>query len=291
MSRAAIYLLIATVLFSGHNIGVKWLSHMPTVQIVFMRAIISLIICVGTLKYLGVPLVGNNKKFLWLRGVFGTMALFGFFYCLQRMPLGVATILINLSPIFTVLIAHFTLNEKAHPLQGLLFLGAFSGVVLIKGWSFDVSWTLTMLGVGVAFVAGCAYTCVRVLKDTDHPLVVILYFPLVTVPIMIVPTIKYWQPPTPIEWGILIGIGLLTQFAQYFMTMAYQMERASSVMIFNYAGIIWAIIAGMFLFNEIPNLYQMLGMGMILLCLILSSVVKNLKERGLLSKEPLLKDD
>lgn len=274
ISRAAVYLLIATLLFTAHNICVKWLTDLPAVQIVFFRAIVSLVICYTSLTYLKISPIGKNKKVLLLRGLFGTLSLFGLFYCLQRVPLAVATMFISLAPVFTVIIAHFLLKERAHPLQVFFLLGAFVGVGLVKGWSFDVSWSMMFLGLGIGFVAACAYTCVRVLRTTEHPLVVIFYFPLVTLPLMSLPTYQQWVPPEGSQWVLLLVIGVLTQMAQYFMTMAYQMEKAATIMIFNYAGIFWALLAGYLLFEETLESLQLFGLALVVICLVISTFVK-----------------
>lgn len=248
----------------------KLLAHLPTVQIVFMRALVSLVICAIYLKARGISMIGKNKKVLFLRGFFGTLSLTGLFYCLQHMPLGLVTVFINLAPIFTVVIAHVFLSEKARPLQILFLLLAFVGVLIIQRGSLDVSGAMTLFAVGVAFVAACAYTCVRILRTTEHPMVVIFYFPLVTLPAMGYPAYSQWVPPTEKEWLVLLLLGVLTQAAQYFMTMAYQLEQASKVMIFNYAGILWGILSGAMIFAEWPLPMQWVGMGVVVLALVAS---------------------
>ncbi|MBY0314488.1 MAG: DMT family transporter [Bdellovibrionales bacterium] len=271
---------MATLFFAALNTLVKFMPHLPVSELVFFRALISLSLCYVALRLKGLSVVGKNIKILVLRGFFGTVSLFTLFYCLQHMPMAMAITLSQMSPLFSVLIAHFILNEKAHWTQAVLLLIAFSGVVLVKGWSGELSWFLTFMGVITAFVSACAYTCVRGLKDTDDPLVVVFYFPLMTIPLMAWPTYREWVQPTTLDWILILFLGIFTQLAQYFMTLAYQMERASSVMIYNYMGVLWALLIGYFLFHESLNNWQLMGVLVIVACLIASTrISKKLSER------------
>ncbi len=232
-----------------------------------------MVICFMMIRKMGLSVWGKNHKILILRGIFGTLSLYSLFYCLQHMPIAMAMTLSNLAPLFTVLIAHFVLGEESHWSQFVFLVLAFIGVVFVKGWDVNVSWGLASLGVFGAFMAGCAYTCVRSLREEDHPLVVVFYFPLLSFPIMIVPTVQEWVTPSWSDWGLLLLIGVLTQWAQYFMTVAYQLERASKIMIFNYSGIIWAVLVGGFFFDEHLQGQQWIGLAIVVASLLLSSWV------------------
>ena len=275
MSRAVWYLIIATSLFSVINVGVKYLGNLPASEIVVFRAFTSFVICAFFIWKKRGRFLGKNKPVLFARGLSGTIALLALFTCLQNMPLAVAATLINLSPILTVVIAHFYLKEKANLQQWIFLLLSFVGVYLVRGDVEPVAWHWMLLGLSAAFFAAIAYTCVRKLRLTEDPLVVILYFPLVTVPLVGPVMIYEWETPVGIEWGILLGIGVLTQAAQYFMTLAYQMETAAKVMIFNYTGLFWGVILGWSLFNEKLSLGQVSGVVLVFICLCGNYFVSN----------------
>jgi drug/metabolite transporter (DMT)-like permease len=284
MSKAGFYLLLSTLLFTALNILVKYLPGVPTSELVLFRGLVSLSICYVFLKRMGISPWGKNKKLLILRGFFGTLSLFCMFYSLQHMPIAMAMTFSNMSPLFTVIIAHFFLKEKVHPLHVVFLLLAFGGVILVKGWDSSVPWSLALIGISTAAFAACAYTSVRALRGSDHAMVAVFYFPLISVPMMIIPVAVDWVPLGIKEIALIVLIGVLTQFAQYFMTRAYQMEKASHVMIYNYAGIVWAVCTGWWLFDEKLKAQQFLGLLVIFLCLVGSSVVtdwQNRRERQL----------
>lgn len=267
MNTAVVYLILATSLFSVINVMVKYLAHLPASEVVVFRGFTSLVICLFFLWRKGGNFLGKNKWVLFLRGFFGTLALVAFFTCLQKIPLAVAMTLINLTPIFTVIISHFFLKERASLQQWVLLSVSFVGVFLVRGEVTPVPLVWMLLGLFAAFSASIAYTCVRHLRLTEDPLVVILYFPMVTLPLVGPVMVYQWQTPQGFEWLVLLMIGVLTQGAQYFMTLAYQMETAAKVMIFNYTGLFWGVILGYALFNETLSAMQVFGVLIVFLCL------------------------
>lgn len=267
MKQAVIYLALATFFYAVINSGVKLLAYIPASEVVVFRAAVTLIICLIFIHRKGLSPWGHNKKVLLWRGVFGTLALFSFFSCVQQVPLAVAMTLINLSPIFTVILAHVFLGEKATlPQWGLLIL-CFLGVFMVRGEVEPVP--LFWMGVGLtsALFAAMAYTCVRVLRSSEDPLVVIFYFSVITVPAIGPVAAWQWHWPSLYELVILLGIGVLTQMAQYYMTVAYQLQAASRVMVFNYFGLFWGVLLGWLLFQETLTAVQITGVLLVFFCL------------------------
>ncbi|MDH5604752.1 MAG: EamA family transporter, partial [Cyclobacteriaceae bacterium] len=83
-------MLAATFFFALMNVMVKLVPDIPSVEVVFVRSVVSLVISYFFLKLKKIPIWGNNKKLLLLRGLSGAMALILYFYTLQEMPLATA---------------------------------------------------------------------------------------------------------------------------------------------------------------------------------------------------------
>jgi drug/metabolite transporter (DMT)-like permease len=275
MSKGIIFMLISTFAFSLMQLCVKYLSHLPTHELILFRSLISLILSLAFLLPKGINPLGNNRKFLLLRGVFGVTALSLFFITLQKIPLASAVTIQYLSPIFTAIIAVFVLGERMRKVQWLFFLLAFAGVALMKGFDYRVSLFYLGLGILSAFFAGAAYNCIRLVKDTDHPLVVVLYFPMVATPIMLFLSYFEWITPTGWDWLIILLLGIFTQIGQVFMTKALQAERANLVASLKYLGTIYALVYGYFIFDETYGLISLFGIVLILLGVTLNVFTKH----------------
>ena len=264
-------MLGSTIAFACMQICVKYLPHIPPTELILFRSIISLLISVAFLYKLNIPILGNNKKILLLRGIFGTTALLMFFFTIQNIPLASAVTIQYLSPIFTVIFASIFLKEKMKKKQWLFFAISFLGVALIKGFDNRISLFFMTLGIISAIFSGLAYTCIRKLKESEHPLVVVIYFPLVSIPFMLIFSFFYWVTPVGIDWLFIILMGIFTQIAQVLMTKGIQSGVTNKMISLKYIGSIYALVIGYILFGESYQIMSLLG-----IVLVITGVVLNL---------------
>jgi drug/metabolite transporter (DMT)-like permease len=266
-------MLIAGLMFSMMNVSVKLIPHIPAIQIILFRSLMSFGMTYFFLKRKRIPLFGNNHKLLILRGITGSVGLICFFYTLQKIPLASAVSINYLAPIFTTLLGIFIVKETVKIKQFLFFGISFAGVLLIEGFDPRIQFFDLLIGLIAAIAMGVAYNIIRKLKNSEDPLVIMFYFPLITTPIVAIISYYIWVTPQGWDWVVLIVIGFLTQLAQYFMTMAYQNANLAKISSLSYLGIIYALIFGFILFAETYHIITYLGM-----VLVLSGVFLNLKK-------------
>ncbi|MBC5994795.1 DMT family transporter [Pontibacter cellulosilyticus] len=275
LSKGVQHMLLSTFFFSLMNVCVKEVSHIPAVEIILFRSGISLVMSWAMLKRQNVPVLGTHHGLLIARGVAGAAALILFFITLQNIPLATAVTIQYLSPIFTTILGVFIVKEKVKPWQWVFFLISFSGILVIEGVDVRISPLFLSLGIASALFAGIAYNMIRRLNTREHPLVIVFYFPLVALPITGLYSLFNWVQPVGWDWPILILVGVLTQLAQYYMTMAYQSEELSKVATLNYIGIIYALFLGYIFFGETFNVWSYAGMALVLVGVILNIGYKN----------------
>jgi drug/metabolite transporter (DMT)-like permease len=151
------------------------------------------------------------------------------------------------------------------------------GVLCIKGFDDRVSMSALGLGVTSAAVAGLAYNAIIKCKDTDHPVVIMIYFPLMSLPVMGLACLWEWKTPSGTDWIFLLIMGLTAQVAQYCTTIALQSDSAAKVAPWNYLGAVLAVINGYFFFNETIGLLSVVGMAIIVVALIWSAKLRSTK--------------
>lgn len=289
MNRAVSYMLISVLGFALMNLTVKFLDRLPATELVLFRSIVSLVLSLYFLRRRRVSPWGVQKGYLLLRGICGVIALSLFFYTLQQLPLGSAITLQYLSPIFTALFGIFILGEKVKKIQWFFFAVSFGGIALIKGFDQDISLLLLGLGLLSALFAGLAYNFVRKVKDSDHPLVVVLYFPLVATPVMAVFSLFYWVTPMGWEWGLLLLMGLLTQIAQLYMTKALQAAEVNEIASLKYLGVIFALSFDYLIFGVEYQSMVLLGIFLTVSGVLFNILYKQYQRRRLRSAENLHK--
>lgn len=264
-------MFLSTLAFSLANVFVKQVSHIPAMEVVFFRTTVATVFCLIGLQRARADWRGSNRTLLLLRGVFGTIALFLFFVTLQNIPLASAMTIQYLSPIFTSIIAIFVLSETVKAPQWIFYSIAFCGVLLIEQIDTRISPIYLVIGIVSAFCSGVAYNLVRSLRGREHPLTVVLHFQLVGVVAGFISLFFEWRTPIGWDWLYLFLVGVFSQLGQIFLTNALQKERAASVSIVNYTGLIYAISIGWLVFGETQTVETLLGM-LLVVCGVAASV-------------------
>lgn len=270
-------MLLSTFFFSLMHLSVKLLPGYSSYELVFFRSFVALVLSVSALQSKKIPIFGNNKKLLLLRGTAGVTALILFFTTLQRIPMGSAVTIQYISPIFTSIFALLFLREKMKTIQFAFFGIAFIGVLLINQLDTRVSLQDALIGLASALLAGIAYTAVRELRKTEHHMVVVFYFPLLATPVSAFLMLSDWKLPSGLEWFYLLIIGVFAQIAQIFMTKGFQMEKANSAAAMKYTGVLFAVSYGYFFFDETYSLKSFLGIILVLLGVVLNVIYKQKK--------------
>ena len=275
LSPGVRYMFLAIFFFSLMNLCVKYLSHIPAVEIVFFRSLVSLTISGLLLRQQGINLLGSNKKILIIRGVTGTMALIAYFITLQNIPLAGAVTIHYMAPIFTSVLGIAIVKERVSRWQYVFFLFSFIGILIIQGTDTRITWEYAVVGIVGAVFTGLAYNMIRKLKNSEHPLVIIFYFPLVSIPITGLITLFDWVVPNGWDWMLLLLVGVLTQLGQFYLTKSYQSEELSKVSVISYVGMIFALAYGFVFFDEHYQLSAYLGMALVVFGVVLNLLYKS----------------
>lgn len=280
LSKGVGYMLLAIFFFSLMGLMVKFVEHIPAVEVVFFRSIISFTISLTLLKAQKVNIWGNNKLYLTLRGLTGAVALVLYFTTLQAIPLASAVVLGFIAPVFATILGIFIVKEKVYPLQWAFFLTAFVGILLVEGFDHRIDFIYIIFGLIAAVASGLAHNFIRKVNTTEHPLVIIFYFPLVTTPLTALYCIFVeWKMPQGWDWALLLSIGIFTQIAQYFMTKSIQIEELSKVTIMRYLSIIFALSFGYIFFGETYDFIAYAGMALTIVGVLLNLWYKQRRTR------------
>ena len=257
-------------------------STYPTHELVFFRSVISFSISAFILRRRKISIFGNNKKWLFLRGVAGMFALTLFFFTIQKLPIAIASTLQYLAPIFTLFFASLLLSEKIRKWQWICILIAFVGVILLgiskssSQFTTTDTWKWMIIGIISSALSGLAYVAVNKLKTTENPLNIVIYFPMISLPIMGVWCLYDFVLPQKEEWIYLLILGVFTQIAQLFMTKGFMNGDISIVTPFQYLGAIYAIMVGSLFFNEHLPYLSFIGIFLILGGVVVNILVRNI---------------
>lgn len=250
---------------------------LPTMQIVLARAVVTLALSAIGLARARVKPWGSNTGLLILRGVFGSAGLICFYAAVNHLPLAEATVIHHICPVLTAAVAAVVLGER---LEGRVLLGmalAFGGVLMIArpaalfgGAPGAIDWPFVLVGALGALMASFAYVSVRKLGQTEPAILIVFYFPAVSVPVSLPFAIADWVAPDLWGWCLLLGVGVSTQIAQLALTKGLARERAGRAVSIGYLQIAIAALLGWALFDQVPGAWSWAGILVIVLSLVLA---------------------
>jgi drug/metabolite transporter (DMT)-like permease len=265
-------MVLSAFAFSWMTVFVKLSGRrLPWQEVVFARALVTLLLSYLAVRAAGVPPLGTHKKLLVVRGFFGFMGLSSVFYAVTHLPLAEATVLQYMYPPLTVLLASVALREPIDRSVVLSMAISVLGLILVAQPAAlfgEAAAPLDALGLVAAclgaFFSACAYVTVRTLGQGEHPLVIVLYFPLIALPGSLLTALPYIELPQGIEWLWLLLLGIATQVGQVSVTRGLSTDAAGRMAAYSYVQVPFAGLWGVWLFHEKPTPLSLAGGALII---------------------------
>ena len=261
------FIIISSLCFALTAAMVKYVRHLPLMEIILFQNIPTMIIIPIILKKMNISLLGNNRLFLCFGGFLGIITALTKFYTFTVMLLTDAVTIHRLSPFFIFFLSGIFLKEKLSFQRIPLFLFAFLGGILVIKPGFRVDMFPAIIALLAAISIAVTHINLRYLRLTDHYLVITNYIAYIggLVSIIILLLQKSFQVPSLSDLLILILLGLVALVAQITVTKAYQMAQASLVSLYTYSQIIFSSFFGLMFFKEIPDLLSIIGASFIII--------------------------
>lgn len=247
------------------------LPHTPTQAVVLSRGLMMTVVFLGAAFWRGVPVMGKSPGKLVLRGALGYAALSCYFFSVQHLPLGDAVLLQYSHPVFVGLLAPWLLGERTGRGHWPLVTLALCGVALIVGPQGDLRW---VAGIGLAgsMLSGLAYITVRELSRTEHPLTILVWFPLVTIPFSLAATLRAGEAAIPRSAAELAGHALVFVSAlvgQIALTAGLARVDAARATAISLTGPVFGFVFGLALFGTPPTAASVAGTALVVGSLVL----------------------
>jgi S-adenosylmethionine uptake transporter len=284
------YMLLANLFFSLMGASVyeaKILDPLISPFFVsFVRVVVNLFVILlpALVRGKGKSLWGDKSCSLWLRGLFGGLALMLFFYSIQELGLPKSTFIQSASAgIVTVLLCPFFLKERFSPRALFAVLGSIVGLYLLFNRSFDGGGGYGQIVALVSgFFAGLSAIMVAKAGERNTKETIVWYFCFVA----LFAHFGYFAvkgiiiPHGYAIWAVMIATGLFSSAAQLLMTKAYQIAPASVVVVVGNTGPVLNIFWGIVLFEQLLTGRALIGCSIILFCGILMPFLKGKKEKA-----------
>ncbi|KAH9170224.1 integral membrane protein DUF6 [Lactarius sanguifluus] len=287
-----LFLVVASqFFFSAMNMSVKWLNSsdepVPILEIILVRTTIT---CLFSLIYMyqkniSDPLLGPKgiRTLLALRGLSGSLAVFGVYFSLQYLSLSDATVLTFVAPILTGISGAAFLKEHLPIGEILAGLCSFVGVVLISrpqslfgaqpfASPSEATPTQRMLSItaalfGILGIAG-SYLTLRAIGERAHIAHPVVSFAsqslLISTLSMMLFKVPLVVPKRTLGLAMLFLNAILGILGQVFLTMGLQRETATRGSLAIYTSVIFAMVFEFTIFHTTPPALSIIGTLMIL---------------------------
>ena len=263
--NGAILAILAALSFSISMSLAKHLNtDIPTTLVIFIKS------CFG-LFFFSVLLIKNKildvktKKLPLhiLRIILNVGGMFCTYYAYRNLPISFATSIGMTGPLFTTILSIIILKERIKFWKWILIIWGYIGIILV------IRPTTMVLDIGMLsallanILAACCIIIVKTLSRYDSTITIMLYSNVgITITLFLLNT-HGWSKSLDIlditDVVILSLTGLLGVFTQFCSFSALKHSKPSFLAPFEYTRIFFAIIIGVLVFQESPDLYIIAG--------------------------------
>ncbi len=284
--KGILFILTGMALFSVQDSLIKYIFEDTALyELYFGRTLTALILLALYLKTTSQKLVMKTYyPLLTTVRVICFFFGFSFFYIsLTYMSLAMANALFFSSPFFISILAILFLGEKVGIRRWLAIIVGFLGVYIVLNPNFENFDYTKLAPVACALFYAISMTITKITSDKDSVYSQMFHLYIGAIGISIIffiftgkgqfntfsdPTLQFilreWFTNPTYSWPFIIIMGLVASLSFYFVFSAYSIASPSVVSLFEYSLIIWAIIIGYLLFNDIPTARTFIGVALII---------------------------
>lgn len=269
-------MMLASASFASNDICTKIaVQYLPAPEIIVFRgatafvfafALVCLVHGVSQLKTIA------NKNVFWrsvFEGSVGPMII----TCYAFLPLATVTAVMQVGPFLGMIAGIYLFKEAVGWRRWCAAFIAFAGVLLIIKPGAEAFQPIALLVLAIATVGVGRDVQSRRIGNSAPPFVVSLAttisgttIALVLTPLMMPLGLKAWGPwvwPDLFSFGLCCLAGLLMVLANTFSFLAFRAGDMSVVAPFRYFYLFFAVIGGIIVFTEIPDIVSLIGMALI----------------------------
>tara|TARA_Y100000385_G_scaffold204586_1_gene211928 strand:+ start:224 stop:1105 length:882 start_codon:yes stop_codon:yes gene_type:complete len=255
------YMFISICAFSVMDVIVKWTNDYPVGQVLFFRGfcgLIPILFIIPKERY--IDFYKTSRPLLhFKRCMAGIIALISIIIALRNLPLATVVSVTFAAPIFTTIFSIFLLNEKVGFYRWLAVMVGFIGIIVISEPGFSSLNFYFILP--IIFCLGLSYVAITIRRlSTTEPVWLIGFFFSISIMILSFFTFyQNWLLPNLVDLFLLSMIGILGGLANLWLTQSYKLSEVSLVTPVKYLALVFAIIFGYLIWDEIPTTKTLFG--------------------------------
>ena len=284
--KGILFILTGMALFSIQDSLIKYIFEDTALyELYFGRTLTALILLALYLKVTSQKLVMKTYyPLLTTVRVICFFFGFSFFYIsLTYMSLAMANALFFSSPFFISILAIVFLGEKVGIRRWLAIIVGFLGVYIVLNPNFENFDYTKLAPVACALFYAISMTITKITSDKDSVYSQMFHLYIGAIGISIIffiftgkgqfntfsdPTLQFilreWFTNPSYAYPYIVVMGIVAAVSFYCVFSAYSVASPSVVSLFEYSLILWSMIAGYLLFQNIPTIRTFFGVALII---------------------------
>jgi drug/metabolite transporter (DMT)-like permease len=274
--KAVLLKIASALIFTVMAALVRYLGEgYPVGQLVFFRSAFALLPVVVIYAWRGEleAAVRTGRPFGHIgRGLTAIGGMFCNFASLARLPIVDATAISFAAPLITVAMSALVLKERVRLYRWSAVIVGFAGVLVMLSPHLDFAGAGgattsgaigALCGVAGAFFNAGSTVQTRRLTKSETTSSIVFYFSLICMFAGLCTAPFGWIAPSWVELLALMAVGICGGLAHILLTESYRSAPASLVAPFDYTSMLWALVLGYVVFNELPTALVFLGAAII----------------------------
>ena len=257
--RGSIWMVLSSLVFAVIATCIKLLGQdLPVIEILFFRQMFVILVVLPAIAR-GFPtvLVTSRWPVHLTRALLAFVAMTAGFTALVHLPLAEATAISFARTLFTTILAVVFLHEVVGWRRWTATLVGFLGVVVVARPSPEQFNEYALLALLSACFVAALQIALRSLAQTERPVTIMAYQNVCLSLLLAGPAAYLWVTPTWEQVAFLAAIGVLMSVVQWTMIKAYGIGEASAIAPMEYGRLLFATVAGIWVFAEVPTVYTL----------------------------------
>jgi drug/metabolite transporter (DMT)-like permease len=267
--EGALWVLASAVAFTAMTTLVKFLGedYPASLQTFYRQAAGVVVLSPWILRDPVKAFATTRPGILFFRATAGTLAMILSFVAYQKLPLADANALSFTRSLWLVPLAFFLLGEKMGPARIGAAVVGFGGVLLMLKSLGDNGHSLfgwaQLAALASALLFAFTIAGMKVVTRDHSALVVLTWSAVLGLVAAIPPALFVWRWPNLHDLGLLAAMGAFAVVTQACYTRGVQLGDAAAIAPIDYTRLVFATVAGLIFFNEVPGALTLVGAGVV----------------------------
>ena len=185
-----------------------------------------------------------------------------FILAFRYLPLADAHAIAGIAPLLVTALAVPFLGEKVGLRRWTAIAIGFVGLLVIVRPGIGVFNPAALMPLAGAGLWAVYQILVRKVSDDDAA-TSLLYMAVIGAVVMTLLAPFFWTPPDTTGWLLLGALGVVGSLGHYILILAFRATTATTLQPFHYIVLLWATAIGYLVFDDLPDLWTILGAAII----------------------------